>query len=330
MKLLRSLLRLGLKLLGPALLLYFLWTTDLPKLWSTLLATDPWLMGLSMLLIVPFLVMKGWRWKLILEAWRIRIGLLDATALYGVGMFLGIMTPGQAGDAVKAWYLRQRGHSLTTGLASVVLDRLFDVGIMGALAASGLYFFWDALPGGKAVNVITVAAMLTAVVVGLTVAATPALRERLLTIMPRGLREKLNLDVLGTMHFEPSDVARVALVSAGGLAITFVRIYLLFLALDTQIPIGPFIALVATIAIVGAASPGGVGTRDVVMIFALQSLLAMPAADAQARALALSTLLLVLNVENVVIGYLLSLRYPLAAIRDERPTTKDQRRTTPA
>jgi len=317
MKVVRSLLRIGLKLLGPALLIYFLLTTDLPKLWATLLQTDRWLMTLSIVLVAPFLVLKGWRWKLILEAWRIKIGLADATALYGVGIFLGIMTPGQAGDAVKAWYLRQRGHSLTAGLASVVLDRLFDVGIMGALAASGLYFFWDVLPGGKVLNVVTVAGMLVAVVVGLTVAASARLRKRLLGLMPAGIAKRLNLDALSTMQFRPADLLRVALVSAAGLTITFVRIYLLFLALDTPIDIGPFIALVATIAIVGTASPGGVGTRDVVMIFALQSLLSLPAADAQARALALSTLLLLLNVENVIIGYLLSLRYPLASIRQE-------------
>ncbi len=317
MKVLRTLLRVGVKLLGPVLLVYFLLTTDLPKLWSTLLATDPWLMTLSIVLVAPFLVFKGLRWKLILEAWRIKIGLMDATALYGVGIFLGIMTPGQAGDAVKAWYLRQRGHSLTAGLASVVLDRLFDVGIMGVLAATGLYFFWDVLPGGRALNVITVVGMLVAVMVGMTIAASARLRARALGLMPVGISKRLNLEALGDMHFTPIDVLRVALVSVAGLTLTFVRIYLLFLALDTHIPIGPFIALVATIAIVGTASPGGVGTRDVVMIFALQSLLSMPAADAQARALALSTLLLFLNVENVIIGYLFSLRYPLASIRTE-------------
>lgn len=315
MSVLRRLLRFALKLLGPGLLLYFLLTTDLGTLWAILLQTDPFLLTLSILIVVPFLVLKGWRWQLILQAWRIRMSVVDATALYGVGIFLGNVTPGQAGDAVKAWYLRQRGESLTAGLASVVVDRLFDVGLMGMLAASGLYFFWDILPGGRTLNVVTVVVMLLVVGGGLLVASNRRLRTLGLGFIPTGLKSRLNLQAIEQMHLEPGQVVVIGLVTAAGLALTFIRIYLLFLALDTPIPIGPFIALVATIAIVGTASPGGVGTRDAVMVLLLSSILPLAPAEAQARAIALSTLLLLLNVVNVLIGYLFSLRYPLAAIQ---------------
>lgn len=306
-----------LRLIGPTLLIYFLLTTDLGKLWEILLQTDPWLLTISALLLAPFLYLKGWRWQLILDAWNIKINLQDATALYGVGIFLGIMTPGQAGDAVKAWYLRQRGQSLAAGLASVVVDRLFDVGVMGILAASGLYFFWDALPGGRVLNVLTLVIMLAGVIVGLLVASSRRLRLGVMRLAPNVLRKRLNIEAIERMHLRPGQLLTIAIVTAAGLAITFFRIYLLFLALDTPIPIGPFIALIAIVALVSPVSPGGIGTRDAVMVFVLTSILDMPAADAQARAIALSTLLLVLTVLNVVVGYLLSLRYPLATIRRE-------------
>jgi uncharacterized protein (TIRG00374 family) len=311
-------LRLVIKLIGPALLLYFLLTTDLEKLWATLLQTNLWLYALSLVLVFPFLVLKGWRWQLILNAWRIHIDLIDATALYSVGIFLGIMTPGQAGDAVKAWYLRQRGESLTAGLASVVLDRLFDVGIMGLLAASGLYFFWDVLPGGKVADVVTVVVMLLAVVVGLIFAAYRPLRTWAIHhLVPQGLARRLNLAAMEHMHLHPGQIGTIALVSVAGLTLTFVRVYLLFLALATPIALGPFVALVAIIALVGTASPGGVGTRDAVLVVILSSILAMSPTDAQARALALSALLLSLNILNAIIGYLVSLRYPLDLIRNQ-------------
>lgn len=314
---LRAALRIGLRLIGPLLLLYFLLTTDLARLWTILARANPFYLFWSIILVFPFLVLKGWRWQLILDAWKIHIGLLDATALYTVGIFLGNMTPGQAGDAVKAWYLRQRGQSLTAGLASVVVDRLFDVGIMGLLAASGLYFFWNVLPGGKMVDVLTVAAMLAAVVAGLTVAANHRLRAFGLRLVPRGLRERLNLGVVEQMHLNPAQIMVIALVTVAGLSITFIRVYLLFLAVDTPVPIGPFIALVATIALVGTASPAGVGTRDAVLVLLLGAILNLSPADEQARAIALSTLLLLLNVVNVVLGYLCSLRYPLEALRPQ-------------
>jgi uncharacterized protein (TIRG00374 family) len=320
MSMLRRILRIGLNLLGPALLIYFLATTDLRTLWSILVHTDPLLLILSIVLVVPFLILKGWRWQLILQAWRITINLLDATALYAVGIFLGNMTPGQAGDAVKAWYLRQRGESLTAGLASVFIDRLFDVGIMGLLAATGLYFFWDVLPGGKLLNVLTVVAMLLGVVAGLLVAANRRLRARLFSLTPRIISARINPAIVEQMHLRPGQMVAIVAVTIAGLAFTFIRIYMLFLATDTAIPVGPFIALVATIALVGATSPGGVGTRDAVLIWVLSSLLSLPSDEARARAIALSSLLLLLNVVNVIVGYLCSLRYPLAALGREPVT----------
>ena len=323
---LRPLLRLGLRLLGPALLLYFLLTVNLGEVWRTLLATDPWLFLLSLLLVVPFLILKAVRWQLILRAWQIILPLREATALYCIGIFLGVVTPGQAGDAVKAWYLRKRGYPLSTGLASVVVDRLFDVGISALLAATGLYFFWDILPGGKAINVLVVAGLLTAVVVGLVFAGNQRLRSfALQTVLPRitpkALRERIGQsapgDGLERLHLTPRQLAIITLVSLAGLVWTYIRIYILFLALDTPIPIGPFIALVAILSIVGAASPGGVGTRDLTMVLVLSAVLNIAPEQATVRALSLSTLLLLLNIENVLIGFLYSLRYPLAEARQE-------------
>src|SRR3712207_2750473 len=113
MKTVRLLLRWALRLLGPALLLYFLLTTDLSLVWRTLTSADPLLILWSLVLVAPFLVLKAVRWQLILRAWHIMIPLREAVALYCIGIFLGAVTPGQAGDAVKAWYLRKRNTPLS-------------------------------------------------------------------------------------------------------------------------------------------------------------------------------------------------------------------------
>lgn len=323
---LRPWLRLGVRLLGPALLLYFLLTNDLRLVGRTLLATNPWLLALSVVLVVPFLVLKAVRWQMILRAWDIALPLREAVALYCIGIYLGVVTPGQAGDAVKAWYLRQRGYPLSTGLASVVVDRLFDVGISALLAATGLYFFWDVLPGGRLLNVVVVAGLLVAVLVGLVLAGNRRLRSFVLQrvlprVTPKALRERFAGGSSGAslerLHLTGRQLVLVTLVSLAGLAWTYIRVYLLFLALDTPIAIGPFIATVAILSLVGAASPGGVGTRDLTLILVLSAVLQIPTADAAARALSLSALLLLLNIENILIGFFYSLRYPLAEVPGE-------------
>lgn len=310
--------RIALRFLGPALLLYFLLSIDDPALiWRALLATDPMLLLLSIALVVPFLLLKGARWQYILRAWDVHLPLGEASVLYVIGIFLGVVTPGQAGDAVKAWYVRKRGYPLSVGLASVVVDRLFDVGVMGVLAASGLYFFWDVLPGGRLVNVIVVAGLLTAVALGLLLAGSRRLRSLLAArvlprIVPRRLRERWSGgDTMASLHLTPRQIMIALLLTIAGLVWTFVRIYLLFLALDTVIPIGPFIALVAILALIQPATPGGVGTRDAALVVVLGALLNIAPDQAIARAIALSALMLLLNLENVLIGFLFSLRHPL-------------------
>lgn len=313
----RALLRLALRLLGPALLIYVLLTNDLAQVGRTLLGANPWLLLLSIVLVVPFLVLKAVRWQMILRAWNVTIPLHAATAMYCIGIFLGVVTPGQAGDAVKAWYLRKHGYPLSTGLASVVVDRLFDVGISALLAATGLYFFWDVLPGGRGLNVLVVVGLLGAVALGLVLASNRRLRELVLQrLTPRVLRERMGSDV-SALHLTPRQLVLITLVSLAGLAWTYIRIYLLFLALDTPIAIGPFIALVAILSIVSAASPGGVGTRDVTLVVVLNAVLNIGRDAAGALAIAVSALLLLLNLENVLIGFLYSLRYPLADMQGE-------------
>ena len=318
----RRVLRITLRLLGPALLIWVLATNDLEQVWQTLLDTDPWLLLLAIVLVVPWLILKGARWQMILKAWHIPLPLRIATELYSVGIFMGVVTPGQAGDVVKAWYLRGRDVPLATGLASCVVDRLFDLGVSAVLAATGIYFFWSVLPGSKTLNVVVVTCLLLAVVAGLVVISNRRLREWLFTgvlprITPRALRGRISGEKLASLHLTPGQIVLIFLVTLVGLAFTYVRIYLLFLALDVRMPIGPYVALVAILSIVSAASPGGVGTRDITLIIVLNAVLNVGTERAGALAIAISALLLLLNLENILIGFLLSLRYPLDEIRRE-------------
>jgi uncharacterized protein (TIRG00374 family) len=320
MNALRRWLRIGLRLLGPALLVYFLLTVDLGLVLQTLVNADVGMVALALVLAVPFIFFKGLRWQQILRAWHIDLPLWHAVEIYSIGIFAGMVTPGQAGDAIKAWYVRQGGHPLSVGLASVVIDRLFDVGVTALLAATGLYFFWDILPGGKLANILVVLALLGAAFAGLLVAGSRRLRTLVLQrILPRITPAALHshTDMLATLHLTPRQITQLTAITLAGLFWTYVRIYCLFLALDVQIGLGPFIALVAVLALLQATSPGGIGTRDAALVYVLGALLQISREQATAQALALSALLLLLNFEHVLIGFLLSLRHPLAQARQE-------------
>ncbi|MGD2205744.1 MAG: lysylphosphatidylglycerol synthase transmembrane domain-containing protein [Anaerolineae bacterium] len=86
--------------------------------------------------------LKSWRWRELLRMqgsvypWR------DAFLAFVAGLFLGLVTPGRVGEMGKAFYLEQdQGMPLSEGLASVLMDRLFDLYTILVLGAIGLAWF---------------------------------------------------------------------------------------------------------------------------------------------------------------------------------------------
>lgn len=324
----KKLLNWALTLLGPAILVFFLLTNDISAIWNVLKTTNPLLFGLASVLVLPFLYSKGWRWRLILQGWNIQISTWFASLLYTLGIFVGSVTPGQGGDAVKAWYLRRDGHPLGPSLLSIVVDRFFDVAIMGIIAGSGLYFYRSFLPGNVRLLIILA---LVGVVVGIVFLASPALRrmlvERVLpVVIPAKLRALARRAGLRdrVLTMSPARITALVLLSFVTLGWTFLRLYLLFLATGVSIDVGPYMAMIAIVSLVSIISVGGVGTRDVVMVLIMTQLAGsgqmrgtdgtlFSAQQAEALALGISALFLVLNVVNIVLGFLVSLRYPLGA-----------------
>ncbi|NJL33669.1 MAG: flippase-like domain-containing protein, partial [Chloroflexaceae bacterium] len=198
-----------LRLLGPALLLVFLWQSDLGELTAILQNVNPWPVVWSLILILPFLIIKAWRWRVIMRTMDMDMPLPVATALYNVGIYLGSVTPGQAGDFIKAWYLRDRGYPLAPALLSVVLDRLCDLIVMALLAIVGIFALGQLLPG-RFLQTLVVIAMLggLAVLTVLLVARGP--RQWMLTvllprILPNRLRESLHRwnEQMAMLHLTP-------------------------------------------------------------------------------------------------------------------------------
>jgi glycosyltransferase 2 family protein len=309
-----------LRLLGPLLLIVFLARSNLGELWRTMSGAALWPIALSLLLMPPFVVIKSWRWVRILREMGLRIDLPTAIALYTVGLFYGATTPGQAGDLLKAVYLRDRGQPLAPAMLSVVLDRLFDLLVMAALAVLGIFALGQLLPSRGLQTALVVAMGLgLAVVTVLLVAHAP--RQWALTVaLPRlAPRLKVSLDrwnsQLGALSLRPGLLASLGLASLGSACFTFVRLWLLFLALNlSAVPLYVVVGISALIAVLQVLpiSIGGVGVREVVLIPVLASYGYSPE-----KAITLSALFLLINVEHILVGFVVSFWYPLGATQAE-------------
>lgn len=310
-----------LRLLGPALLVLFLAQSDFGKLSEILRGAKLWPVIFSLLLLPPFLIVKAWRWVRLLREMGISLPLRTAVGLYIVGIFLGTTTPGQAGDLVKAWYLRDRGEPLAPALLSVVLDRLFDLLVMAALATLGIFALGQLLPSRELQTALVVAMGL-----GLTALAVVLIgqgpRQWLLTgpiarLAPQRLRAALTSwsEQLASLTLRPRLLAEVGLASLVSAFFTFYRLWLLFDALYlNRVPLYVVVGVSALIAVLQVLpiSIAGVGVRDAALIAVLA-----PYSYSAEQALSLSALFLLINLQHIVVGFIVSFWFPLGKLQPD-------------
>lgn len=308
-----------LRLLGPALLVLFLLNADLGRLWETLRGALLWPIILSLLLMPPFVIIKSWRWVRLLREMGLRLGLAEACAIYTVGLFYGATTPGQAGDLLKAVYLRDRGQPLAPAMLSVVLDRLFDLLIMAALAALGIFALGRLLPSRELQTALVVLMGLGLAALTTVLLARGPRQWALTTALPRiaprltATLERWNSQ-LRTLSLSPQLLAAVLAASLLSASFTFYRLWLLFLALGLNlVPLYVVVGASALIAVLQVLpiSIAGVGLRDAVLIAVL-----LPYGYSAEQAITLSALFLLLNLQHILVGFIVSFWFPLGSKGD--------------
>jgi uncharacterized protein (TIRG00374 family) len=306
------------RLIGPAVLAYFLATSDLHRI-GAILRDVRWMpLVLSLVLFAGVVVTKAWRWRrLILELGMPAPSFGRAVTLFLIGQFAGAATPGQSGDFVRAWYLREQGSALSVALFSVLFDRLLDFLLLALVSLVGLVAFLDVFPVAlrPAILVSTVsftAAMVLVVPALMARRSRRALLEWVRRFAPASFAQRLERwqTLLDTLELRPALVLVLLAATVAATAVVMMRIWLLFRALDVDVPATLLVASAALISILQTlpVSIAGVGVRDAVLVAALARY-----GYAPERALALSALFLILVIEQMLVGFIVTMRHPLGA-----------------
>ena len=133
------------RLAGLILLVVLFTRVDLVAILNSLQKANLHLVGLAVVLILPMIAVKAFRWQGLLAAQEIRYPPMASFLSYLGSMFIGFITPGRLGEFVRAWHVSQDcGVSSGRALASVLIDRLFDfcallaTGIVGLVAVGSI------------------------------------------------------------------------------------------------------------------------------------------------------------------------------------------------
>jgi uncharacterized protein (TIRG00374 family) len=276
----------------------------LEDIFNTLKSANPLPVALSLLMYVPFLIVKAARWRIVSADMGMPISWEQAWRIYAIGLAAGTFTPGQAGDALKALYLQRMGYGLGRAVGSSLLDRLFDVAALALLGLLGV-----AVYGGRFAGQVPALIGLTVLCIGVVAFfAYNRTRQWAVSLVSSILRKRglASSAESATWSLGRNTLVNAALLTVASFAISIFRVWLL--AVGIGVALGPlevsgYVGLTTAAALV-PVTVGGVGTRDVVSAFVLQQL-----GYAKEVGLALSALILVLNLAQAITGWIIGLRY---------------------
>ena len=128
--------------LGPLCLALILTKIDLRLILNNLSDINLFLYVLVLVLNVPQFFIKSLRWNQLLKQQKVIYSAFDSFNVYISSIFIGFITPGRLGEFIKAVYLKSdKGVSLSKGMSSVLVDRLFDLYLLIILGLIGIWKF---------------------------------------------------------------------------------------------------------------------------------------------------------------------------------------------
>ena len=130
------------KYLGIVVLLIILAKIDVNKLLQILVNVNLIFLVTAIILNIPQLFLKSLRWNRLLLIQGINYSKITSFLTYMSSLYIGFVTPGRLGEFIKAVYLKSdKGISLSKGMSSVLVDRLFDLYLLIILGLIGIWKF---------------------------------------------------------------------------------------------------------------------------------------------------------------------------------------------
>ena len=250
------------------------------------------ILSLNPLYILPILgvtggnvLVKSYKWRLVIRAHGADYPLKDSVKVFLIGMFTGLLTPGRAGDLIRALYLNKENVTFGKSASTVVIDRLLDILSLFLLFFLSVIWLGRAF-GGFQISMPTALLFLGGVVFLAYLLFQRDLVKKLLrpfyaNFLPETYKPALKMgfndfyDSLGRL--DRADMALPAFLSILSWLLTGLEGYLVARSLGLDISYLTMMAFIPliTLAELLPISVSGLGTREVAVI-SLFSLIGLP------------------------------------------------------
>ncbi len=268
-----------LPLVGLALFAWIVWRTGAGAIAGRIASVRALPLCAAMALVPVILVVRGTRWRRILALGGVAWPARRAIGAWSVGFFASAITPAKAGDAIRAWYVRtDTGCSLAAALASVFVDRLFDLLLVVAAGVVSVALFsarYAQLPSSGAMVAVALVVALGAAAATNRRLVRAVARPFVALVVPPSLRESLAgsfhafYDATARTISSPRAVAEILAWTVVAWALIVALALAVARAFDVGVSAGylamtmPIITLVELVPV----SVSGVGTRDAAAVY---------------------------------------------------------------
>ncbi|MBC8488075.1 MAG: flippase-like domain-containing protein [Bacteroidetes bacterium] len=262
------------RLIGLFILLIILLRIDFSQLIDILFHVNILHLLLAIVLNIPHLFFKSYRWNLLLKQQRITYSPVQSFLVYMSSLYVGFMTPGRFGEFVKTLYLKSdKGISLSKGFSSVLVDRLFDLYLLIILGFIGIRQFGILGKLSEASLILTIIVVLTPLIMlnkQLMGKFTNILYKVAVVKKVKGkIKESFEDFYSGLNQLINPRLLVSGLLTCLGYFIFFVQCYLIVLAMGLSInfiTITLFMAISNLVSFI-PISISGLGTRDAILIY---------------------------------------------------------------
>ncbi len=166
------------------LLLLLVWKIGWRETWETLRQADSRYLLAAWSLYLFSMVLRAYRWQVLLRIQRLEAPLSRLTSLYFIGTFFNTVLPtGFGGDMVRMYELSKDSRHGTESVSTVLVDRLCGFVVLFVMASVALLFSYRLIPPlvGVAIVAITVLTLL-----GVWLAANDGVWARLARLLLLG------------------------------------------------------------------------------------------------------------------------------------------------
>ena len=249
----------------------------------------------AVILLMLAMVYRALRWYYIIHLFGIRDTLLNTIHIYISSYLFSYSIPGRLGESIKILYYGRSGYPLSNAIYAFLVDKLFDLLILGCVFIPFYTFYFVYREVSVAILVFLLLVIMTFVLIKQFYFV-----DKIVTYLL--IKMKVNRDFKShSFNMTSKSIIFLIVITLIWYLMNFYIFNQLAMSINLNISIF-YLALVLSASIIVTQIPisfAGIGTRDAVLIFFLSAV-----SISEEKAVVFSSLILVFGLIHVFVGFI--------------------------